>query len=246
MGGISNECFAVAIGNDQVNTNYYPVIEDCIGTQPANIDGITNNGITMFSIHADGPSKSGLVRGGTIRGCMVYNIVSAAMTTGSPLFIHAFSDGTGGMTVNNFAYNLTGAGSYGIYNDTWDGRDSVIMGNVMDNVFRCVMFNMDSYHRTGVVLANNILRPAQNGIGVYYYRGAGTDTNSYAKWFGMQGNIIYPAEGAVDVTPVSIDTTNIPTLVANILQGQGTQPDFEFFQPSNTVANANFTNAIPP
>ncbi len=242
-GSAAGEAFVLSIGNNQATTNLFPRIKGCIVTRPANV--IMAGGVTAISIHGDGFYTNGLARGSLIEDCYVQGVTSGTGLAGSPGYFHGISDGTGGVARNNFLYDLTGDSSVGFYNDHWDGHDSIIDGNIMRNVHIGIDFNMPSYHRTGVVIKNNVISPDQNGIGIYYNRDAGSDTNAFAQWLVSMGNIIYPAEGATTITPVSFDTRNVVTLVGNVLQGSGGQPNFSITGPSNMVSNVTFTNAIP-
>ncbi len=238
------ETFVLAIGNNQIpgSYNYNPVIEECVVTQPANM--IFDDGVTAISIHADGPVVSGLVRGGSIRNCIVYSITAGTGLIGSPLYLHAFSDGTGGSTHDNYVYDLVGG--IGVYNDSWNGGDSVIENNVFDNVSIGIMFNMPHFHRTGVRIAGNTIRVGQGGIGIYWYSGGvgNVDPNGYGDEVVIMDNMVYPAAATTLSTALSTDCRRNVTILSNLFQSNGGQPDMQITGASYTNGNANFAGAI--
>jgi hypothetical protein len=106
----------------------------------------------------------------------------------------------------------------------------------MNNVRGCIYFNMTASHMTGVVIQNNVLRPAEGGFGVEYYTGeSDNNTNAYMRDLILLGNVIYPSATATNVTALKLNSRITATVIGNVLQGGGKGADF-FVNPSNDPA----------
>ncbi len=233
----AGELFLFAIRNNLIDTNYYSIFDSCrVGPSAL----ITNwDGVTAFSMHVDGPGQSAYGKGLIIQNCYVQGITCGTNVVGQPAYFHAYSDGSGGVTRNNFAYDLD-SGGVGVYQESYNGRDSVAQGNIIDNVFRGFEFNL-SGTRQGIAWMNNVVRVPSSGVGLYQLNGGGS-----ASEFAIVGNVVYPTWDAFAATPLSIDpTTSSAAQVANVLNGNNGQHDFDIYSGKNMVANANFSNAIP-
>jgi hypothetical protein len=250
-GTAGRENFVIDISNDGIHHNINDVIEDCIVTQPAPV--IFGGGVSALSIFTDGPKLVGAIRGAIYRNNFVYGVCSGTGGVGCPAYFHAYMDGAGGVVANNFAYDLTGPGSVGIYRDSWNGRDVVIEGNVFDNVSLCIYFNLTRYHLTGVVLQSNVLRPAEGGTGILYNAvGVENDTNAFARDLVAAQNVIYPSATATNVRALVLVTRRASTVVNNVLQGGGNyadssiaQPSYPFLTETNTVSgNVNLSGRL--
>jgi hypothetical protein len=218
---VGYECFVLAIdpppnGHDGTNG----VIDDCIVTQPA--PRVFADGSTGISINTD---SFGWGRTNHFRAALIENNLVMTVQTGSgpgnPAYFNAY--GANGTVRHNQANDLIG-NAVGVYRDTWSGRDVVIEDNEIDNVSRCIYFNMTSYSLTGLVVKNNVLRPAEGGFGLQYY--AGVTNISYVSNFVVLDNVIYPNSNATNTTALILGGNVSASIMNNVLQGGGNGSDF--------------------
>jgi hypothetical protein len=223
----TNECFVLYIGfshtppEDATNC----VIEDCIVTQPAATVWGTNTCATGITVDGDSADRSlayPYIQGAVIRNNLVENITTGG--TNQPAWFHGYT-ATTGTIIHNYASNLFNAD--GIYRDTYNGTNVLIDGNVMNNVSDCIRFEMLQYHLDGLIIKNNYLRPAENGIGIAYYTDAAQtsyglfDANAFVTNFVIERNIIYASTSAINVSALSLGNRTSVSILNNVLQGKG-------------------------
>lgn len=216
------ELFVLLMGSDELTQNVNNVIEDCIVTQPAMIKG--GRGVSGIAFVTDGNVVYGKSRGAIARNNYIYGVTAGTGGIGSPEYFHGIAGDCGnGMITGNYFYDLVGIECVGIYRDSYNGRDTVISGNVMDNVWSCIYYNMTQSHMTDVSIINNVLRPSENGVGVAYYAGEpdATNTNAFAANLLLMGNVIYPSSGSTNVRTVMLVTRKPNVVQGNYLRGAG-------------------------
>ncbi|MDE3069094.1 MAG: hypothetical protein KGJ60_16310 [Verrucomicrobiota bacterium] len=187
-------------------------------------------GASGITIDSDGEYSRSLsypyIQGAVIRDNLAENV--AVGGPGQPAFFNAYT-ASSAILLHNRAENLPNA--TGIYRDTWNGTNVLIEGNVMDNVKYCIRFVMLHYHLNGVIIKNNVLRPAEHGFGIAYFTDASKfnlgkyDTNAFITNLVIAGNVVYPSASAKDTTALSIDGHASVSIVNNVLQGSGSGAD---------------------
>lgn len=234
------EAFVVLINAFAHETYTNCVIEDCLVTQPAPVtfaDGAT--AITIFTEGDNQQTYQAILRNNVVR-----DITAGLGTSGSPAYLNAYGDAAGGMVINNYAANLINGS--GVYRDTWNARNVLITGNTFDNVSGCVVYNITGgYGVDGLVIQNNVLRPAENGIGISIYTGEhdSTYTNSFVKRLVINNNVIYPATGATNTYALALNSKIDATVLNNVIHGTGTGKDF-FVNWPNSPENSPYPHSL--
>ncbi len=243
-GGITAECFVIAIGNDLVSPNINPIIRDCIVTQPAPM--VHGDGSTAISIHADGPGITGMNKGGGIYNCCVYDVDAGSGLSGSPNYFHAYSD----IVEESVAINLTGATSVGVYRDSANGANAAtsrVKNCTFINVTKGIYYNMPSAHQTGLLIQGNYIEVGENGYGIEYYRGAvPADPPAWADGVQLLDNVVVPYSTSTVVTAVLLDIDRVGTVIGNVFQGIGGGFDFNSPNQNTFIGNANLAGQLQP
>lgn len=182
------------------------VIEDCIVTDPAPFSG--SGGVSAISI---GPN----IRTGIMRNNLVYNIQSGGAS--QPTHLNALPGYN--IVKDNYVFDVTGSGANGIYSDSWNPRDVLLQGNVMDNVSAGIFFNMQATNVTNIIMKDNVIRPAQSGSGIAYYTGEYTASNASVTNLIISGNIVYPTSNATDITAMSLNSYVTANVLNNVFDG---------------------------
>jgi len=208
-GSSGGEDFVLSIscaGASQTNYATNVVIEDCIVTQPTTATVSASEGVTAIDV---GP----YVRGGVTRNNMVYNI----NTTTGPAWIHALT--CAGTVRQNYVWDLFG-NAMAAYHDSWSMADQLIDGNVFDNVSGGIM-DYSSTWETNIVYQNNIMRIAENGVGINYYNGAGNNNNPGATNILINNNISYPSvlSTAYSIQALALNGYVTASVMDNVFQG---------------------------
>jgi hypothetical protein len=96
---------------------------------------------------------------------------------------------------------------------------------------------MSNFSLNGVVIKNNVIRPAEAGAGIVILAGY---TNTYAATnVVILGNTIYPSSTATNTTALSLNGLVYATVMNNVLQGGGTEGDFYINYSARSFVSLN-------
>jgi len=240
----NNECFVLNINSHSQNgakTNC--VIEDCVVEQAAPVTHARETtAITIFNgLGLTGQDLiNSLVLGSEIRGCVVSGVTAGTGGSGSPTAFHAYGAGYRHVTIhNNRAVNLLGnydVDCSGVYSENGDSDGITIANNVFENVLRGIYFNAASGNQTRMKVLNNVLMPAEGGVGIQFNGNGDNNTNLVAREWIIKDNVVHPHRTATNVTAFYVTGGLRAMVLNNVFQGAGTGFDVELYG-SNAVSN---------